>query len=108
MRFIIAVIDSKTGSATGDEIAAIDAFNDKLQANGHFILACGIDDPGKAVVIDNRSGAGLVSIGPLFDQEEYMAGFWLINAESMQQAHDLAFEGSKACNRKVEVRPLLG
>jgi hypothetical protein len=108
MRFIIAVIDSKTGSATGDEISAIDEFNDKLQANGHFILACGIDDPGNAVVIDNRADAGLLYIGPLYDQKEYMAGFWVISAESVEEAKALAAEGSKACNRKVEVRALHG
>lgn len=108
MRFIIAVIDSKSRSASGDEMAAIDEFNDKLQANGHWIQACGIDDPEKAIVIDNRLDAGLVSEGPLYNNEEYMAGFWLIKADSMEQARELATEGSKACNRKVEVRPILG
>ena len=108
MRFIIAVIDSKSRSASGDEMAAIDEFNDKLQANGHWILACGVDDPKQAVVLDNRLDAGLITDGPLYDHDEYMAGFWLINAESIEQAKELAAEGSKACNRKVEVRPLLG
>jgi hypothetical protein len=108
MRFLIAVIDSKTGTATGDEIAAIDEFNDMLQSNGHFILACGIDDPENALVIDNRSGLGQLSEGPLNDNEQYMAGFWLINAESIEQAQELAAKGSKACNRKVELRKLHG
>ena len=105
---MIAVIDSKTGSATGDEIAAIDAFNDKLQANGHFILACGIDDPERAVVIDNRAGLGQINSGPLQRNDQYMAGFWLINAVDIDQANALAAEGSEACNRKVEVRKLHG
>lgn len=108
MRFIIAVIDSKTGTATGDEIAAIDEFNDMLESNGHFIMACGIHEPEQAVVIDNRADAGLLSDGPLNQTHEYMAGFWLINAESMNQAKELAHKGSKACNRKVEVRQLHG
>jgi len=108
MRFLIAVIDSKTGSATGDEIAAIDEFNDKLRALGHFILACGIDDPENAVVIDNRFDASLSSKGPLYDSEEYVSGFWIIHSENIQQAESLALEGSKACNRKVEVRRLHG
>lgn len=108
MRFLIAVIDSKTGTATGDEIAAIDEFNDMLQANGHFILACGIDDPENAVVIDNRADLGQLSEGPLNNNDQYMAGFWLINAENMEVAKDLAAKGSKACNRKVEVRALHG
>jgi len=31
----------------------------------------------------------------------------LIEAESIDVARELAFAGSKACNRKVELRPLL-
>jgi hypothetical protein len=108
MRFLIAVIDTKSNSATGDEGEAIDAFNDKLEANGHWVFACGIDSPKTATVIDNRLGAGLITEGPLFDSEEYMSGFWIIKADSLDQAKELAVEGSKACNRKVEVRPLLG
>lgn len=108
MRFLIAVIDSTTNSATGDEREAIDAFNDKLEANGHWIIACGIADPSTATVIDNRKGAGVVTAGPLHDSTEYMSGFWLINAANLDEAKALATEGSLACNRKVEVRPLLG
>jgi hypothetical protein len=87
---------------------AIDAFNDKLQANGNFILACGIDDPENAIVLDNRASLGEIKNGPLRNNEEYMAGFWLIKAESMEEAKALASEGSNACNRKVEVRLLHG
>jgi hypothetical protein len=107
MRFLLAVIDTASNTATGDEGAAIDEFNDMLEANGHWIIACGIDSPSTASVIDNRLGAGLITEGPLLDSDEYMSGFWLINAESIEQAIELAVAGSKACNRKVEVRPLL-
>ena len=107
MRFLIAVIDHQSRSASPNEIEAIDAFNDKLQQNGHWIIACGIDSPTKATVLDNRDGLGSVSPGPLHDHDEYMSGFWLIHAADMDEALALAAEGSRACNRKVEVRPLL-
>lgn len=107
MRFLIAVIDANSRTASGDEIAAIDAFNEKLEANGHFILACGVESPAKSVVIDNRSDAGLVSEGPLHDHDEFMAGFWFIKADDWATARELAAEGSKACNRKVELRAIL-
>ena len=108
MRFLIAVTDTGTNTAVPGEMEAIDAFNDMLQANGHFIIACGIDDPAKATVIDNRAGLGQVTDGPLHNLAEYMSGFWLIKADSLEQAKELAAQGSLACNRKVEVRPLLG
>lgn len=108
MRFLINVIDSKARSGTSDEIAEIDKFNDMLQANGHWIFACGITSPAEATVIDNRDSLREVSPGPLHDATEFVAGFWLIKAESIDEALELAAGGSLACNRKVEVRPLIG
>lgn len=108
MRFLISVIDSESNSGTGNELAAIDEFNDKLQANDHWVFACGVAAPSTAITIDNRDDAGIVVAGPVNDTVEYQSGFWLIKAESREQAEVLAAEGSKACNRKVELRALLG
>jgi hypothetical protein len=36
--------------------------------------------------------------------EKYLAGFWIIEAFDLEVALKLATEGSKACNRKIEVR----
>ena len=108
MRFLIAVIDSKSGSGTSDEIAAIDAFNDRLVANEQLVMACGISDPSEAIVIDNRADLGAATQGPLHATDEFMAGFWLIRAADQDEAVALAKAGSKACNRKVELRALHG
>jgi hypothetical protein len=89
-------------------MVAIDIFNEKLQNNGHWIFACGVDAPSTASLIDNRAGAGLVIEGSYVDHDEFQSGFWIINAADHDEAIALALEGSKACNRKVEVRPLLG
>lgn len=107
MRFVIFVIDDTSNSANGTEIAAIDAFNDRLMANNHLILAAGIAEPNRATLIDNRAGAGVEVHGSLFTAPEHYSGFWIINAESEAQAKAFAREGSATCNRKVELRPLL-
>jgi hypothetical protein len=108
MKFIIFVIDDATGTATGAEMTAIDVFNEKLQSNGHWIFAGGLSGPGRSTLIDNRSGAGIETQTSLFPQAENYSGFWLIEAASADDAQNLAREGSLACNRKVELRPLLG
>ena len=107
MKFIISVIDDLTASGTPDEMTQINIFNDQLRANGQFIFASGLAAPEKADVIDNRNDANLSSGKPLFDAKDNFSGFWLIEAESIDVARKLAFAGSKACNRKVELRPLL-
>lgn len=108
MKFLINVIDTATGSATADEMAAIDVFNDALITDGHWIVAGGVTPPSDATVFDNRAGAGIVTPGPLVSQPEYISGFWLIEAPDRAAAFALAQEASLACNRKVELRPLLG
>ena len=108
MRYLITVIDDTTDSATRDEIAAIDAFNERLRANGHWVLAGGLASPGTAIVIDNRAGADIVTDGPLADLAEYPSGFWIVDVPDRDVARQLAADGSRSCNRKVELRPFLG
>jgi len=106
MKFLISVIDTLENPGTPDEMAEIDKFNDQLRENGQFIFAWGLQEPATATVIDNRSGANLSTGKPLFDAEENFSGFWLIDTNDAESARKLAFEASKACNRKVELRPL--
>lgn len=107
MRFLIAVIDDATATALPGEIERIDAFNDRLMANGQWVLACGLAAPAASTVIDNRGEQPLVTQGPHVASREYMAGFWVIEAADHATALALATEGSKCCNRKVEVRAFL-
>jgi hypothetical protein len=105
--YLFSVIDDTTGSATGDEMAAIDAFNEELRAEGHWVFAGGLSTPGNSTVIDNRNGEAVFTDGPYVESKEYVAGFWIIEAPDLDVALKLATEGSKHCNRKVEVRPFL-
>jgi hypothetical protein len=114
MRYLVSVIDDgqaeaagRVDSASPDEEAAIDAFNERLQQQGHWVFAAGVGGPDTATVIDNRDGKPVVTDGPFVESKEYMAGFWIIEAADLDEALALAADGSKACNRKVEVRPFL-
>jgi hypothetical protein len=101
-------IDDKTGSATPTEMAAIDAFNDRLEAEDPWVFAGGLASPSMTTVIDNRGEEALFTDGPFLASKEYIVGFWIIEAPDLDAALKLAAEGSKACNVRVEVRPFLG
>ena len=105
MKFQISVIDDLSNSGTPAEMVEIDKFNDELRANGQWIFAWGLQAPESATVIDNRYDANLNSGKPLFDAKENFSGLWIIDAADTETARKLAFEASKACNRKVELRP---
>jgi hypothetical protein len=80
-------------------------FNDKLQAEGHFVYANGLASATAATVVDGRGETPLITDGPYLESKEHLGGFWIIEADDLDQALALAAEGSKACGGKVEVRP---
>jgi hypothetical protein len=107
MQYLFSVIDDKTNSGTPEEHAAIDVFNEQLQTDGYWVFAGGLNGPDTATVVDNRAGAAMITDGPFVETKERIAGFWIIEAPDFDVALRLATEGSRACNRKVEVRPFL-
>lgn len=107
MKYIIFVIDDASGSGSGDEMVAIDAFNDQLRTNGHWIYAAGIGAPTSARLINGMGSSPSVQKRSLFSGDEHYSGFWLIEADTPARAEELAIQGSAACNRRVELRPFL-
>ncbi|GAA1127358.1 MULTISPECIES: YciI family protein [Kitasatospora] len=107
MQYLFSVIHDDSRLATAEEMAAIDVFNDGLRAEGHWVFAAGLGGPDTATVIDNRGEETLFTDGPFVESKEYLVGFWIVEAADLDVALKLASEGSKACNRKVEVRPVL-
>jgi len=107
MKYMISVLDDGTGTGTEAEMAAIDAFNDSLEAEGRLVLLGGLAAPRDAVVLDNREGKGIVTEGPFAELTEYVSGLWIVEAADRDTALRLAAEGSRACNRKVELRAVL-
>jgi hypothetical protein len=107
MQYLVSVIYDSDDLATPEEMAAIDVFNDRLLAEGHWVFAGGLAGPSSSTVIDNRGGEPLFTDGPFVESKEYLVGFWVMQAPDLDVALKLAAEGSKVCNRKVEVRPFL-
>ncbi|MEV0460148.1 YciI family protein [Catellatospora methionotrophica] len=106
-QYLVSVLFDSDALATDEEMAAIDVFNDRLQADGHWVFAAGLASPDSATVIDGRGGEPVFSDGPFLESKEHVAGLWIIEADDLDVALRLAAQGSKACNRRVEVRPLL-
>jgi hypothetical protein len=107
MQYLLSVIDDAPDSATSDEMTAIDAFNDRLRTDGHWVFAGGLGAPSTATVIDGRGAEPMFTDGPFVETKEWLSGFWIIEAPDLDVALKLASAGSKSCNRRVEVRPFL-
>ena len=107
MQYLVNVIDSRSESGTAEEAVAIDAFNDALRAGGHWVFAAGLADPTVSTVVDGRGDEPVFTDGPFVETKEWAAGFWIIDAPDLDVALRLTADGSRACNRRLEVRPVL-
>ena len=105
MQYLVSVITDTSDLATPEEQAAIDTFNDRLQAQGYWVFAGGLTSPGAATVVDSRGERPIVTDGPFVETKEHLIGFWILEVPEPEVAIELAAEASRACNRKVEVRP---
>jgi hypothetical protein len=105
MQYLMTVIAEGNEEPLPGEDEAIDRFNDGLRDRGYWVFANGLAAPSAATVVDARGEEPLITDGPFLESKEHMAGFWIIDAPDLDVALQLAVDGSKACNRKVEVRP---
>jgi hypothetical protein len=104
-QYLMSVLFETPGLATDEEGAAIDVFNKQLRADGQWVFGGGLAVPSTATVVDARDEPAVFTDGPYVESKEFVAGFWIIEAIDLDVALRLASLGSRACNRKVELRP---
>ena len=81
------------------------AFNDRLQRDGHFVFADGLEPASTATTVDGQRDRPAFTDGPYLETKEHLGGFWVIEAADLDVALALAAEASRACRGVVEVRP---
>ena len=88
--------------------AQVDAFNTSLQESGAWVFAGGLHPTDSATTIRWKEGQTLVTDGPWSETKEQLGGFWVIQAEDLDAALEIARRGAAACEGDVEVRPFQG
>ncbi len=58
-------------------------------------------------MVRGRPGASTVTDGPFLEAKEYMGGFYLVDCESVERAHELAAMIPGTEHLPVEVRPVI-
>jgi len=86
MHYLVSVIDDTSDSATPDEMAAIDAYNERLETEGHWVFAGGLAAPDTATVIDNRGAEAMFTDGPFVETKEHLGGFAVVDVRDEAEA----------------------
>ena len=83
------------------------ALTKRLAASGELIASEGLADQAVAKRVNLREGRMVVSDGPFAEVKEHLAGFYLVECETVERALELAAEVPDAAYNGVEVRPVL-
>lgn len=94
MRFMLMVKasqDSEAGVLPGPELlAAMDAYNNEMLKAGVLLAGDGLRASSKGARVRFSGGRTTVIDGPFTETKELVAGYWLIQARSLDEAVEWA------------------
>ena len=90
-------------------------FNQELKDSGNFASAEGLAWPNQAKVVRAQGGGGpAITDGPFPEAKEFLAGYWIVDVETPEQAYAIAARASaapgpdgKPLNIPIEVRQVM-
>jgi hypothetical protein len=109
MRFMMLVKASKDSEAgvlpSKELLAAMGKFNEEMVRAGVMLAGEGLQPSSKGVRVKYSGAKRSVTDGPFAETKELLAGFWMIQVKSMQEAIEWArrvpFEDGEVEIRKV-------
>lgn len=78
-----------------------------LAASGALVAAGGLGDPALATTVRLDDGATTIQDGPFADSKEHLGGYFLLEADHLDDALAWAARCPSARYASVEVRPML-
>jgi hypothetical protein len=116
MKYLIMVLSNPESAAALRRLSAKQgrefgrghrALSEALADSGELIVSEGLDDQSNAVRVRVRDGETMTTDGPFAEVKEQLAGFYLVECESLERAVELAARVPDAAFTDVEVRPVL-
>jgi hypothetical protein len=102
-----AVWNEMTDDQRAEGLAMYAALRNDLVAAGELIVSEALTDPAEGKHISVREGRTFSSDGPFAEVKEFLAGFFLIDCDSMERAVEWAGRVPEAELGLVEVRPVM-
>jgi hypothetical protein len=107
MRFMIlmkATQDSEAGVMPSEEIlAAMMKYNEELVKAGVMLAGEGLHPSSKGARVTFSGGKTTVVDGPFTETKELVAGFWLIQARSMDEAIEWVKRGPSSLDEEFQI-----
>jgi hypothetical protein len=96
------------------QVAFMRAFSKELKESGNFVATEGLGFPNEARVVRAGRKGEPVTDGVFPESKEFLAGYWIVDVESAEQAYQIAARASAApgpggtpANMPIEVRQVM-
>jgi len=107
MKFVMMIVlDPDHSEEDAANAPDIDAWFDYAREHGHYDLGLRLEDRDTAHTVRVRGGNLLVTDGPFAETKETLAGFALIEADSLEEVIELAKRNPASHWGRVEIRPV--
>ena len=112
MRFMLMVIPKSYASATPDSVPTAEAaakmkeFNNALQKAGVLLALDGLFPPSTGARVSYADGKPTVTDGPFAESIEVIAGYWIIQVRSREEAIEWARRAPMSSNEVIEIRQI--
>jgi hypothetical protein len=83
------------------------ALTEELAASGELVVSQALADPSLARTVPAPGPGTVVSDGPYAEAKEYLAGFYLVECESLDRAARYAGRLPHGPQYRIEVRPVM-
>jgi hypothetical protein len=116
MKYLIMVLSNPESAAALRKLSAEQgrefgrghrALGEAMAESGELVVAEGLADQSSAVRVRVRDGETMTTDGPFAEVKEQLAGFYLVECDSMERAVEYAARVPDAVFTNVEVRPVL-
>jgi hypothetical protein len=96
-----------TPEEIGQEIEAYNAFGEHARQRGAFIAGEALQPTVTATTVRVRDGQTLTTDGPFAETKESLGGYYLVEANDLDDAIDIAARIPGAQRGSIEVRPIV-
>lgn len=106
MRYLLFVCADASGEPVDPSQNNIEEWVSSNDKRGNRVLGYRLDDVRKAKTVRVRKGQLLVTDGPFAETKEWIAGFDLLECQSLDEAIEIASKHPMARFGRIEVRPV--
>ena len=102
-----ALLDSLPPAELDAMMAAHEPFQKATRESGELVGFAALADPSTSRVVRVTDGTPAVTDGPFLEAKEHLAGFYVVDCETIERAQELAAAMPEARYGGVEVRAVM-